>query len=200
MAARPEGACGCCLVLIDGTPALSCLRQPEQMDGHDVVTLEGIPEETAAADGRGVRPRGRCSVRLLHSGHRRPRVDARRAREGRRSRRHREGARWASVPLHRIRADHRRHSDGWRSVPRRRRCTTKPRRHSFFGEEFGLRRNPAFADGQRRARQASASRSSSTARRPGADARRQAIRRRYARARHAAWRDGADGASARTHR
>ena len=42
----PEGVCGCCLVLIDGTPALSCLRRPEQTDGHDVVTLEGIPEET----------------------------------------------------------------------------------------------------------------------------------------------------------
>ena len=27
----PEGACGCCLVTIDGTPALSCLRKPEQV-------------------------------------------------------------------------------------------------------------------------------------------------------------------------
>ena len=42
----PEGACGCCLVVIDGRPALSCLRKPEQMDGHDIVTLEGMPEET----------------------------------------------------------------------------------------------------------------------------------------------------------
>src|SRR5688572_7923697 len=42
----PEGACGCCLVMIDGRPALSCLRKPEQMDGHEVVTLEGIDEET----------------------------------------------------------------------------------------------------------------------------------------------------------
>ena len=42
----PEGACGCCLVVIDGRPALSCLRKPEQMDGHDITTLEGIPEET----------------------------------------------------------------------------------------------------------------------------------------------------------
>src|SRR5918999_1580092 len=41
----PEGSCGCCLVLVDGTPALSCLRKPEQMAGKDVVTLEGIPEE-----------------------------------------------------------------------------------------------------------------------------------------------------------
>src|SRR2546427_13274988 len=41
----PEGTCGCCLVLIDGRPALSCLRKPEQLQGHEVTTLEGIPEE-----------------------------------------------------------------------------------------------------------------------------------------------------------
>src|SRR5687768_13680665 len=45
----PEGACGCCLVMIDGRPALSCLRKPEQMDGHDIVTLEGLPETTRKA-------------------------------------------------------------------------------------------------------------------------------------------------------
>src|SRR5579863_8265316 len=41
----PEGTCGCCVVLVDGRPVLSCLRKPEQMEGRDVVTLEGIPEE-----------------------------------------------------------------------------------------------------------------------------------------------------------
>ena len=41
----PEGACGCCLVMIDGTPALSCLRKPEQTEGREVVTLEGLPED-----------------------------------------------------------------------------------------------------------------------------------------------------------
>ena len=41
----PEGACGCCLVTIDGTPALSCLRKPEQTEGRNVVTLEGLPED-----------------------------------------------------------------------------------------------------------------------------------------------------------
>src|SRR6187549_4043958 len=41
----PEGACGCCLVMIDGTPALSCLRKPEQTAGREVVTLEGLPED-----------------------------------------------------------------------------------------------------------------------------------------------------------
>src|SRR6266849_5855726 len=42
----PEGTCGCCLVMIDGHPALSCLRKPEQMEGRDVVTVEGLPTET----------------------------------------------------------------------------------------------------------------------------------------------------------
>src|ERR1700744_2361523 len=41
----PEGTCGCCAVLVDGRPVLACLRSPEQMEGHDVVTLEGVPED-----------------------------------------------------------------------------------------------------------------------------------------------------------
>ena len=41
----PEGTCGCCLVMIDGHPALPCLRKPEQMDGRDVVTVEGLSEQ-----------------------------------------------------------------------------------------------------------------------------------------------------------
>ncbi|HLE36624.1 MAG TPA: 2Fe-2S iron-sulfur cluster-binding protein, partial [Candidatus Acidoferrales bacterium] len=42
----PQGFCGCCTILVDGQPVLSCLRKPEQMGGRDVVTLEGIPEES----------------------------------------------------------------------------------------------------------------------------------------------------------
>jgi selenium-dependent xanthine dehydrogenase len=41
----PEGACGCCAVLVDGQPVLACLRKPEHMEGRDVVTMEGMPEE-----------------------------------------------------------------------------------------------------------------------------------------------------------
>jgi len=41
----PEGACGCCAVLVDGQPVLACLRKPEHMAGRDVVTLEGVPED-----------------------------------------------------------------------------------------------------------------------------------------------------------
>ena len=42
----PEGTCGCCLVMVDGHPALSCLRKPEQMEGRQVVTVEGLPDDT----------------------------------------------------------------------------------------------------------------------------------------------------------
>src|SRR5664279_4020413 len=31
----PEGACGCCAVLVDGQPVLACLRKPEHMQGHE---------------------------------------------------------------------------------------------------------------------------------------------------------------------
>ncbi len=41
----PEGTCGCCAVLVDGQPVLACRRKPEQMEGRAVVTLEGLPEE-----------------------------------------------------------------------------------------------------------------------------------------------------------
>ncbi|MBV8903808.1 MAG: selenium-dependent xanthine dehydrogenase [Acidobacteriia bacterium] len=40
----PEGACGCCAILVDGQPVLACLRKPEHIQGHEVVTLEGLPE------------------------------------------------------------------------------------------------------------------------------------------------------------
>src|SRR6185295_352872 len=47
----PEGACGCCMVVIDGRPALSCLRKPEQMNGSTITTLEGLPEDLRKAIG-----------------------------------------------------------------------------------------------------------------------------------------------------
>ena len=40
----PQGYCGCCTVLIDGKPALACLRDPASLEGSEVTTLEGIPE------------------------------------------------------------------------------------------------------------------------------------------------------------
>ena len=40
----PQGTCGCCTVLVDGRPALACLKKPAELAGHEVVTLEGIPQ------------------------------------------------------------------------------------------------------------------------------------------------------------
>ena len=39
----PQGACGCCTVLVEGIAVLSCLRNPGAMAGKEVTTLEGIP-------------------------------------------------------------------------------------------------------------------------------------------------------------
>jgi len=39
----PQGSCGCCTVLVDGHPALACLKKPQDLAGRAVVTLEGLP-------------------------------------------------------------------------------------------------------------------------------------------------------------
>ena len=41
----PQGACGCCTVMVNGRAVLSCLRKPESAEGAEITTLEGIPEE-----------------------------------------------------------------------------------------------------------------------------------------------------------
>ena len=40
------GECGCCSVLIDGKPMLSCLTLALQVAGRSVTTIEGIADET----------------------------------------------------------------------------------------------------------------------------------------------------------
>ena len=43
---QPMGQCGCCTVLIDGKPRLSCTMKASMAVGKEVTTLEGLPEET----------------------------------------------------------------------------------------------------------------------------------------------------------
>jgi len=40
------GECGCCTVLVDGQPVLSCLALGVALDGHEVGTIEGVADGT----------------------------------------------------------------------------------------------------------------------------------------------------------
>ncbi|MGV8935728.1 MAG: (2Fe-2S)-binding protein [Allorhizobium sp.] len=44
------GACGACLVLLDGKPTHACLTLAVQADGHAVETLEGLSESGLVSD------------------------------------------------------------------------------------------------------------------------------------------------------
>ena len=44
------GTCGCCSVLVDGTPKLSCLMLAQEADGCEITTIEGL------ADGHHLHP------------------------------------------------------------------------------------------------------------------------------------------------
>ncbi len=47
-----QGACGACLVELDGKPALACTTPLRKVDGRRVVTLEGLPAELRLRLGR----------------------------------------------------------------------------------------------------------------------------------------------------
>ena len=141
----PEGACGCCLVMIDGYPALSCLRKAEQIDGHDVVTLEGLPEATRQALGaafvlEGGVQCGFCipgivvrAASLIEHDKTGDRDAIAKALDG-----HLCRCTGYGRIIDAIQTAGEACANGGR-LPR-----TEPRRHLFFGEEFGLGRNPAL--------------------------------------------------------
>jgi aerobic carbon-monoxide dehydrogenase small subunit len=42
-----EGVCGACTVLLDGKAVLSCMTLAVEADGHEVLTVEGLPQNDA---------------------------------------------------------------------------------------------------------------------------------------------------------
>jgi len=140
----PEGACGCCLVMIDGKPALSCLRKPEQMAGHDIRTVDGLPERTRRIISEAFVLEGgvQCgfcipgivirAAHLIEQGKSDDREAIRKALDGHVCRCTGYGRIIDAIQT----AGEAMRNGG--TLP------DQPRRHSFFGEEFGLHRNPEF--------------------------------------------------------
>ena len=144
----PEGACGCCMVMIDGRPALSCLRKPDQMDGHQIVTLDGIPEETRRliADAFVLEGGVQCgfcipgivvrAASLIEHGKTDDRAAIAKALDGHICRCTGYGRIIDAIQT----AGEAKRNGG--------RLPAEPRRHHFFGEDFGLHRNPKYGDGK----------------------------------------------------
>jgi carbon-monoxide dehydrogenase small subunit len=40
-----EGACGACTIIMNGKAVLSCMLLAMEADGHDLLTIEGLPED-----------------------------------------------------------------------------------------------------------------------------------------------------------
>jgi aerobic-type carbon monoxide dehydrogenase small subunit (CoxS/CutS family) len=45
----PQGQCGCCTVLVDGSPRVACVTPVRRISGRHVTTLDGLPEADRAA-------------------------------------------------------------------------------------------------------------------------------------------------------
>jgi xanthine dehydrogenase molybdenum-binding subunit len=131
---------------VDGRPVLACLRKPEQMEGHNVVTLEGTPEEmrrvlSEAFVLEGGVQCGFCipgilvrASSLLRQGCTDDREAVAKALNGHLCR---------CTGYARIIDAIQTAGEAWNnggSIKNK-----EPRRHFYFGEEFGARRNPAFA-------------------------------------------------------
>src|ERR1700722_10675609 len=142
----PEGSCGCCAVLFDGRTALSCLRKPEQIEGHYVETLEGMPEDMRKALGHAFIHEGgvQCGFCI-------PGILVRASSLIRQGVTEDRDAVAQALSGHICRCTgYARIIDGiqtageiWKNGEKS--PDAEPRRHFYFGEEYGLSRNPRFA-------------------------------------------------------
>jgi xanthine dehydrogenase molybdenum-binding subunit len=144
----PQGHCGCCTVLVDGRPVLSCLRNPEQMEGREVVTLEGLPE-----DARRILAQAFVQDGAIQCGYCTPGILVRAwslIQDGRTTDRDAianalSGHLCRCTGYNRIVDAIQTAGEAWNSEGRF--ASNSPRSQNFFGEQFGLRRAAASVPG-----------------------------------------------------
>ena len=138
----PEGVCGCCAILVDGQPVLPCLRKPEHMAGRDVVTVEGLAADLRRVLGQAFQLEGgvQCgfcipgiairAAGLLEHGHGLDRDEIAKALDGHLCR---------CTGYARIIDAIQTAAEAWRyrtDLP-----PAEPRRHFYFGEQYGFSRS-----------------------------------------------------------
>ncbi len=137
----PQGVCGCCTVLVDGRPALACLKKPPEIAGRSVVTLEGIPEAERAVLARAFVQEG-----AVQCGYCTPGIMVRASSLLERGKSGDRDAVAKALAGHICRCTgYQRIFDAIRSAGEAWAAggafaSDKPRRHEFFGEARGLRR------------------------------------------------------------
>ncbi len=142
----PQGYCGCCTILIDGHAALACLRKPEQMAGRDVITLEGLPEKV-----RQILTRAFVQEGAIQCGYCTPGILVRAASLLEQGRTGDRGAVAGALSGHLCRCTGygrivdaiQTAGEAWNNGGDFE--GHEPRHHNFFGEQFGMHREAAFA-------------------------------------------------------
>ena len=71
MWAADTSQCGACVVHVDGAPVKACTALALDLQGADVVTIEGVaaPDGTLSPVQQAFNDHHRAAVRFLHAGH-----------------------------------------------------------------------------------------------------------------------------------
>ncbi len=139
----PQGVCGCCTILLDNRPALSCLLDPKRVNGRSVTTVEGLNEKRRQLLARAFVQEGAVQCGFCTPGivtRAASLLDRHQAENPGKVKNALKGHICRCTGFKRIEdaiavAGHASENGGEFE-------STGPRRHRFFGEKYGLARNP----------------------------------------------------------